>query len=356
MRQFHPLRVAEVKRETPEAVSIRFDVPQDLAPVFQYTPGQHLTLKTEIGGQEVRRSYSICSGTDEGVLRIAVKKIPEGVFSGHANEGLKAGDLIEVYPPTGRFSVEIDPEATRSYVAFVAGSGITPVLSIVKTVLAHEPRSRFLLVYGNRSPSSIMFMEELAALKDRYMGRLEVLHVLSQGQSDIPLFNGRIDAEKVRAVLKHLVDPATIDAAFVCGPNAMIDTVEATLAEAGVEKRRILTERFLAPDAACATPAVRRAAAAVSGRSQVTVVIDDQAVSFPDDGTQTILDGALAAGAPVPFACKGGVCCTCRAKVLEGEVEMAVNYNLEEDEVAAGYVLTCQSFPRTERVVLSFDA
>ncbi|MCH8684510.1 1,2-phenylacetyl-CoA epoxidase subunit PaaE [Pedomonas mirosovicensis] len=353
MRQFHPLRVAEVKRETPEAVSIQFDVPQELAPVFQYTPGQHLTLKTEIGGQEVRRSYSICSGAHEGLLRIAVKKIPEGVFSGHANEGLKAGDVIEVYPPTGRFSVEIDPEATRSYVAFAAGSGITPVLSILKTVLAHEPKSRFLLVYGNRSPSSIMFMEELAALKDRYMGRLEVLHVLSQGQSDIPLFNGRIDAEKVQAILKHLIDPKAIDYAFVCGPNAMIDTVEATLAKAGVEKKRILTERFLAPDAACATPAARPAMAT---GAQVTVIIDDQAVSFPDDGTRAILDGALEAGAPVPFACKGGVCCTCRAKVLEGEVEMAINYNLEEDEVAAGYVLTCQSFPKTERVVLSFDA
>ena len=353
MRQFHALRVAEVKRETPEAVSIRFDVPQDLAPLFQYTPGQHLTLKTEIGGQEVRRSYSICSGTDEGMLRIAVKKIPEGVFSGHANEGLKPGDTIEVYPPTGRFSVEIDPEAARSYVAFVAGSGITPVLSIVKTVLAREPKSRFLLVYGNRTPGSIMFMEELAQLKDRYMGRLEILHVLSQGQSDIPLFNGRIDAEKVQAVLKHLVDPASIDAAFICGPNAMIDTVEETLSKAGVDKKRILTERFLAPDAACGTPVIRPAMAA---GAQVTVIIDDQAVSFPDNGTVSILDGALEAGAPVPFACKGGVCCTCRAKVLEGEVEMAVNYNLEEEEVAAGYVLTCQSFPKTERVVLSFDA
>lgn len=353
MRQFHPLRVAEVKRETPEAVSIRFDVPQDLASLFQYTPGQHLTLKTEIGGQEVRRSYSICSGTDEGMLRIAVKKIPEGVFSGHANAGLQPGDTIEVYPPTGRFSVEIDPEAERSYVAFVAGSGITPVLSIVKTVMAREPKSRFLLVYGNRTPSSIMFMEELAALKDRYMGRLEIVHVLSQGQSDIPLFNGRIDADKVQAVLKHLVDPASIDAAFICGPNAMIDTVEETLTNAGIDKKRILTERFLAPDAACATPIVRPAMAA---SAQVTVVIDDQAVSFPDNGTVSILDGALAAGAPVPFACKGGVCCTCRAKVIEGEVEMAVNYNLEEEEVAAGYVLTCQSFPKTERVVLSFDA
>ncbi|MGK2285045.1 1,2-phenylacetyl-CoA epoxidase subunit PaaE [Pedomonas sp. V897] len=353
MRQFHPLRVAEVKRETPEAVSIRFDVPQELASVFRYAPGQHLTLKTEIGGQEVRRSYSICSGAHEGLLRIAVKKIPAGVFSGHANEALKPGDVIEVYPPTGRFSVEIDPEAARAYVAFVAGSGITPVLSIVKTVLAHEPKSRFVLVYGNRTPASIMFMEELAQLKDRYMGRLEILHVLSQGQSDIPLFNGRIDAEKVQAILRHVIAPEAIDYAFICGPNAMIDTVEETLTAAGVDRKRILTERFLAPDAACGTPVVRPAAPA---GAQVTVIVDDQAVTFPDNGAVSILDGALAAGAPVPFACKGGVCCTCRAKVLEGEVEMAVNYNLEEDEVAAGYVLTCQSFPKTERVVLSFDA
>lgn len=353
MRQFHPLRVAEVKRETPEAVSIRFEVPQDLAPVFRYAPGQHLTLKTEINGQEVRRSYSICAGADEGVLRIAVKRIPDGAFSCHANEALKPGDVIEVYPPTGRFSVEVNPEAGRFYVAFVAGSGITPVLSILKTVLAREPKSRFLLVYGNRTASSVMFLDELAQLKDRYMGRLEIIHVLSQGQSEVPLFNGRIDADKVRAILKVLARPETIDYAFVCGPGAMIDTVEETLVAEGVERRRVLTERFLSPDAACGKAIVRPAAPA---GAQVTVIVDEQAVTFPDTGTASILDGALAAGAPVPYACKGGVCCTCRAKVLEGEVEMAVNYNLEEDEVAAGYVLTCQSFPKTERVVLSFDA
>ena len=353
MRQFHALKVAEVKRETPEAVSIRFEVPADLAPLYAYRQGQHLTLKRDIDGQDVRRSYSICAGVEEQSLQVAVKKIPGGLFSSFANDTLKAGDVVEVMPPAGHFYTELDPSAARQYVAFAAGSGITPVMSILKTVLAAEPRSRFLLVYGNRMPGRVLFDEQLAELKNRYMERLEVLHVLSQGEADIPLLNGRIDAEKCQIILKHMIDPQAIHAAFLCGPGEMIDTVEACLLAAGVDKRAIRHERFTAAGQPTGTPT---RAPADSTAARITIIIDQQPVSFEHDGSKPILDAALDAGLNVPFACKGGVCCTCRAKVMEGEVDMAVNYNLEEEEVAAGYVLTCQSFPKSGKVVLNFDA
>lgn len=351
MRQFHALKVAEVKRETPEAVSIRFEVPADLAPLYAYRQGQHLTLKRDIDGQDVRRSYSICAGVEEQSLQVAVKKIPGGLFSSFANDALKAGDVVEVMPPAGHFYTELDPSAARQYVAFAAGSGITPVLSLARTTLAREPKSRFTLVYGNRRLASTMFHEALWELKDRYLARFEIYHVFSREEQEVELFNGRIDAAKVDAFLRTLIPVDGIDEAFVCGPASMIDEVEAALVAAGVPREHVHVERFGVPGAAVADVDDAEAAEA-----RVTLIVDGvrREIDF-HRGQHSILDAGRAAGIDLPFSCKGGMCSTCRARLLEGEVKMAKNYALEPHEVAAGFVLTCQSYPLTGRVVVSFD-
>ena len=356
---FHRLAVARVQRETPEAISVVFNVPTELQDTYRYTQGQHLTLRATLGADEVRRSYSICSGVGERLLRIAIKHVDGGQFSAWANTALEAGMELDVMSPDGRFFTPLDPGHRKHYVAFAAGSGITPVLSLIKTTLQHEPQSRFTLVYGNRTVSSILFSEELEDLKDKYMGRFTLHHVLSREPQDAPLFSGRIDAPKCRALLDSILPPADIDEAFVCGPGAMLDAVRDTLLAAGVDASRIHVERF-------ATPGEFRSA----GRAAVAPapVVDDapaaDVVVIADGITRTlrvpfagasILDSALAAGADLPFACKGGVCCTCRARVLEGEVAMDKNYSLEPHETARGFVLSCQSHPVSGRVVISYD-
>jgi ring-1,2-phenylacetyl-CoA epoxidase subunit PaaE len=352
--RFHSLRVTEVRRETADAVSIALAVPEAARADFAYAPGQYLTLRTRLGGEEVRRSYSICSGLDDGELRIAIKRVPEGRFSAWAHEGLRPGDVIEAMPPEGRFTLAPDPAATRVYAGFAAGSGITPVLSILKTVLSREPRSRFLLFYGSRSTGQIIFRDQLEDLKDRFLDRLSVVHVLSREQQDIPLLNGRLDAAKIRALLPRMIDPARIDHAFVCGPAGMIEEVGATLAALGLPEERLHVERFT-PAGGAAPAAPARVATDAPAFAIAAVTVDGVRTEVPVAEGEPILDAALRAGLDLPYSCRGGMCSTCRARLTEGEVEMEVNYALEPWETEAGYVLTCQAHARTRRVAVDYD-
>ena len=355
--QFHPLTVRSVHPETDEAVVVSFDVPVEHADAFRFTQGQHLTLRSTIDGSDERRSYSICSGTADGELRVGIRKVPGGRFSTWVNEGLKPGDTIQVMAPEGRFFVPLDAEASRHYLGIAGGSGITPILSILKTVLAAEPHSRFTLVYANRKLRSSMFMEELEDLKNRYLSRLVLHLVFSQEATDLPLYSGRLDRAKIGEFLGGLVDPQQLDHAFVCGPWGMNDEAEATLLDSGVDAEKIHVERFGIPDAAnAAGRSVQPVREGDAADALVTIVRDGVSHQIEFHAHQgNVLDAAAAAGLEVPFSCKSGVCCTCRAKLLEGEVRMERNFALEKHEVAAGFVLTCQAHPLTERITLSFD-
>ncbi|MBY4898982.1 1,2-phenylacetyl-CoA epoxidase subunit PaaE [Cupriavidus sp. AU9028] len=357
--QFHPLRVAQVRNETADTVSVAFDVPEGLRDAYRFLPGQFLTLRARIGDSDVRRSYSICCASQDydrhGELRIAVKRVDEGVFSNYLHDALEPGHTIEVMTPDGRFHVPLNAQASRHYVAFAAGSGITPVMSLIRSTLAAEPDSRFTLVYGNRSVDSIIFGEALEDLKNQYLSRLTLYHVLSRQPQEVELLHGRLDRARTLEFLHTLIPVDDIDAAFVCGPASMIDEVEAALKEAGLDPARIHTERFGVP----AAPTRRRVVPTQqeqSGTAQLVVVLDGKqhAMRIPLQDAN-VLDTALAAGLDLPYACKGGVCCTCRAKVLEGKVEMEKNYTLEAWEMDKGFVLTCQARPLTERVVISYD-
>ncbi|WP_193170486.1 1,2-phenylacetyl-CoA epoxidase subunit PaaE [Nisaea nitritireducens] len=363
MARFTSLKVRDVRPETSDSVSIALDIPDEQRAAFRYSPGQYLTLRHEIDGQDVRRSYSICSGLDDGEIRVAVKRVEGGAFSCFANDGLKPGDMLDVMLPEGRFTVEPDPEAARTYVAFAAGSGITPVLSIAKSVLAAEPESRFTLFYGNRSVREIMFREALLDLKNRYPSRFSVLHVLSREPQEAALLNGRIDREKCESFFRSILNVHAVDRFFLCGPEGMIGDVRAALAAHGVEEEKVLFELFApAGDAAAKAAAARRSrlvdeSEAVRAGADVAIILDGVRTEFTlgaDD--VSILDAALGARPDLPYACKGGMCCTCRAKVLEGRVEMDLNYTLAKEEVERGFVLTCQSHPASEKVVLDFDA
>ena len=353
---FHGLRVAEIVPETDEANSIRFDVPEELREAFAFRAGQHLTLRADIGGEEVRRNYSLCVEPDAGEWMVTVKRIAGGVFSNWVGDELKAGDTIDVMPPHGSFTTVFDPDAERRYVGFAGGSGITPVISLIRTALSIEPKSRFTLFYGNRDSNSVIFLEALAAVKDRYMGRFELYHFLSDEEGDVELFNGMLDRATCDAAIEALVDdPATVDGWFICGPGPMMDAAEAALGDHGVAHDRIHIERFTAdrPSATAAAQiaALQQEAAGLS----IGVTLDGRTRKIEFNGAN-ILDSALAAGLPAPFACKAGVCATCRAKLIKGKVEMAVHYGLSDEEVAAGYVLTCQSVPSGQGVAVDYDA
>lgn len=353
---FHPLRITEVRKETNDCVSIAFDVPEELQQTFQFSQGQNLTVKTSINGEEIRRSYSICSCPLDKELRIAVKKVPGGLFSGWANQHLKEGETLEVMPPTGKFFTPLNAEQSKNYLAVAAGSGITPVLSIIKTTLLTEPLSNFTLIYGNRNRGSIIFREELEALKNRFINRLSIIHVLSRETMDTPVNSGRIDSEKILQLKDRLVNFNEIDEAFLCGPEAMIRSVSATLEDLGMPKNKIHFELFHAPGMAASQQQKVEKLSETGPISKVTVKLDGVAFSFDlAYEAQSILDAALANGADLPFACKGGVCATCKAKITEGEVTMNTNYALEQDELDAGFVLTCQAHPRTEKVTIDFD-
>ena len=362
MSHFRKLLVEEIRRETADCVSITFTIPAEWKDEFSYRQGQNITIRTQIGGAEVRRSYSICSSPLDNELRIAVKRVEGGLFSSFANVELQPGQVLEVLAPTGKFYTELTAGNRKNYLAIAAGSGITPVLSLIKTTLAVEPQSHFTLVYGNRHRASIIFREELEALKNRHMHRLALHHILSREQMDVPLNQGRIDAAKCDELCPRLIDAAAMDEVFLCGPQEMIFAISDWLERKGVEKKKIHFELFHTLESSTARVATVSQQKADAGAlkdkmSEVTVRLDgiSHVFQLPFDG-DSILNAALLEGVDLPFACKGGVCCTCRAKLQAGEVEMDVNYALEADELAAGFILTCQSHPRTEKVVIDFDS
>ena len=355
MSKFHELRVAGTTNETRDAVVVTFDVPDAKREAFRFTQGQHLTLRAEFDGGEIRRSYSICSAPFENKLRIAVKRVQDGVFSTWAHQRLTPGQTIECMEPAGNFHVPLKPDAERHHVAFAAGSGITPVISILKATLRAEPKSRFTLIYGNRASSSVIFKEELSNLKDIYLDRFNLIFILSREQQDLELFNGRIDGAKCDALLARWIDPAGIDVAYLCGPQSMMEEVSASLHANGVDKERIKMELFGGGQPR--GPREHREIAAV-GRQEcrVTVIQDGRSREFhTEKNKHTLLESALEQGIELPYSCKGGVCSTCRCKMTTGEVDMDVNFALEDYEVARGFILTCQSYPLTSEVVLDFD-
>ncbi len=353
---FHDLRVLDIIRETSDCVSVAFEVPENLAADYQFIPGQYLTLETKINGEAVRRSYSLCSSPFDGELRVAIKEVEGGRFSTWANNELSAGDTMRVMTPDGNFTAVINPEASNNYVGFAAGSGITPVFSILKSVLENEPNSTFTLFYGNKTAGSVIFKEQIEALKNRYMNRLEVHHVLSREDQGTDYLKGRIDQDKCKTFAERFFDIKEVNGYFLCGPEAMINSVSEELKSMGVSKDLIHYELFTSPAQSIAGKTKVGKESTKKIDSQVTVILDGDETHFGlDSDGDCILDAALDAGADVPYACKGAVCCTCRAKVLEGEVEMEMNYALEDDEVEDGYVLTCQCHPRSEKVVISYD-
>jgi len=352
--RFHRLAVNDIRRETVDAVSMTFIVPRDLADDYRFTPGQYLTLRATLGGEEVRRSYSICSGPDDGEIRIAVKRIDGGAFSSFVTDELKRGDEIDVMTPTGRFGVLPAPDQARTYVGFAAGSGITPILSIVKGVLAGEPNSRFFLFYGNRTTVGMLFREQLEELKDRFIDRFSLFHVISGEEQDIPILHGRLDGDKVRILLRSLVPAAQIDHVFICGPTGMSEEIEAACRALGVAENSTHVERFVSglggkPRAKAMMPA------SAPPKAIAALIIDGKRREVPVADGEAILDAALRAGVDLPFACKGGMCSTCRAKLVEGKAEMEINYSLEPWELEAGFILTCQARPLTERVIVDYD-
>ena len=353
---FEQLRVREVSKETNDCVSIAFEIPDQLQHKFQFIQGQYITLRTTIGGEEVRRSYSICSSPLDHELRVAVKKVSHGLFSTYANEQLKAGDLLDVMPPLGKFFTPLQADQKKNYVGFAAGSGITPLLSIITTTLQTETQSSFTLVYGNRNRHSIIFREALEALKNKYMNRFRLIHILSREKTDTVLNAGRIDSDKCNTLFEKTIDISQTDEFFLCGPEEMIFSVKTVLEEKGVDKKKIHFELFTTPGQEQKKSSAQIIATDHQSKSRITVKLDG--ISFDFDLAKNgpaILDAALKQGADLPYACKGGVCCTCRAKLIEGEVDMDVNYGLEPEEIEQGFILTCQSHPRTEKVVVDFD-
>lgn len=351
--QFYPLKVEDIEKTTEDCSLISLAVPEDLQDIFKFKQGQYLTFKAKVNGEELRRSYSLCSSPIDKAWKVAIKKIPDGRFSTYANESLQVGDTLEVMPPNGRFYCEVDEKAEKSYLAFAAGSGITPVHSIIKTHLSKEKKSHFTLFYLNRNVQSIILKEEVESLKNNFIGRFELYHFLTQEERDAPLFNGRIDEEKLDLISSKVLDFKEIDEFFICGPKPMIFLIRDYLMNLGIDKSQIHFELFNSPDEA---PKKRKINLNDKNLSDVSIVLNDKKTNFKvsRDGI-SILDAALQQNADLPFACKGGVCCTCKAKILEGEVEMKVNYALEEDEIEKGYVLTCQAVPKSDKIIVDFD-
>lgn len=357
MPRFYPLEITDVRRDTRDAVVVTLGLPTD-TDAFDFTQGQYLTLRRDFDGEELRRSYSICAGKDDGVLRVGIKQVDGGAFSTWVNEQLAVGDTIDAMPPMGRFHTPLEAHARKHYVGFAGGSGITPLLSIIKTTLAREPESQFTLVYANRRLNSIMFREELEDLKNLNLERLSVIHVLTAEGQDIDLFSGRIDATKMDQLFKHWIEAESVDTAFICGPEPMMLTIAESLRTHGIADENIKSELFASaqPGRAKKRAVSKKQEASGAATCDVSVTLDGTVRSFdmPKDGT-AVLDAAMNNAMDAPHSCKAGVCSTCRAKVLEGEVEMVTNHALEDYEVRAGYVLTCQSLPLTDKLVISYD-
>jgi ring-1,2-phenylacetyl-CoA epoxidase subunit PaaE len=354
MARFQPLTVTQIHHTIRDAVVVSLAAPEGAD--FTFQQGQYLTFRRDFDGEELRRSYSICAGLDDGILQIGIKRVEGGTFSTWANEGLQVGDTLEAMPPQGRFHTALDADAHRHYLGFAGGSGITPVLSILRSVLTREPRSRFTLVYANRAVNSIMFRDELEDLKNTYMGRVNVIHVLEADAQDIDLFTGRVDEEKCAQLFERWIDIASVDTAFICGPEPMMLGIAASLRSHGLDDSQIKFELFASAQTGRAKkPAVSTATAQTGGTTSATVTMDGATRSFVMPRDMSLLEAALANSMDAPFACKAGVCSTCRAKVTEGEVEMRTNHAIEDYEVAAGYVLTCQCYPLSEKVAFDYD-
>lgn len=354
---FHSLKVKEINKETEDCVSVSFEIPEELKKDFKYKQGQSLTMRTSIHNAEVRRTYSLCSSPLENKWRVAIKKVEGGLFSSFANSDLKVGDSLDVMQPVGKFYVELNPAVKRNYLAFAAGSGITPIISIIKTTLQTEPESTFTLVYGNKSRSSIIFFEELEGLKNKYLQRFNLINILSRERTDATLNFGKINTDKLNELSK-LIDFRSIDESFICGPEEMIFCVKDFLEAKGIDKKKIHFELFTTPGQVKKREVGKQESKSDSGpKSKITIKLDGRSFDFDLSLTSdtSILDAALKEGADLPFACKGGVCCTCKARILEGKVAMDVHWGLEDEEVEQGYILTCQSHPKTEKVVVDFD-
>ncbi|WP_420339894.1 1,2-phenylacetyl-CoA epoxidase subunit PaaE [Roseibium sp.] len=357
MARFHALQVTDIRRDTRDAVVVTLKPEAADQDAFDFIQGQYLTFRRDFDGEELRRSYSICAGRDDGCLKVGIKRVEGGAFSTWANEDLKVGDRLDVMPPMGRFFTELEPEKAKSYLGFAGGSGITPVLSIIKTVLAREPKSTFTLIYANRQTSSIMFREELEDLKNTYLGRFSVIHILETETQDIDLFTGRIDGEKMDLLFRLWVDAEEVDTAFICGPEPMMLTIADSLRKHGLADEQIRFELFASSQPGRAKArAQSQAAATGAGKCEVSVTLDGSTRNFEmEKNGNSVLEAAIANSMDAPYSCKAGVCSTCRAKVIEGEVEMEVNHALEDYEVRAGYVLSCQCIPVSDKVVISYD-
>ena len=352
---FHLLRIKDIRKETPECVSVVFDIPAELAGQFRFKQGQSLTMRTRINNEEIRRTYSICSSPLDNEVRVAIKKVDGGLFSSFANDKLKTGDLLEVMEPVGKFYTELDKRNRKNYLAIAAGSGITPVLSLIKTTLATEPLSRFTLLYGNKTRSSIIFFEELEAIKNKYLDRFNLINTLSRERTDATVNYGRIDIEKLLELSK-LIDYPNMDEVFICGPEQMIFSAKEFLEQKGIDRKKIHFELFTTPGAEKAISKSVQPGGHATNKSRITVKLDGRAFDFElGFDEEAILDAALKQGADLPYACKGGVCCTCKARLIEGEVAMDVHWGLEDEEIQQGYILTCQSHPKTNKVVVDFD-
>lgn len=356
MAKFHNIRVKDVYKETKDCSVITFDVPEELHQDFDFRQGQHLTLKAIINGEDVRRSYSLCSSPVDKEWKVAVKQIFEGKFSNYVAKKLKAGDMLEVMAPTGNFGVEVSPKEDKTYVAFAAGSGITPILSIIKTHLTLEPKAKFKLFYLNRTAKSIIFKEEIEALRNTFFGRLEIFYFLTKEHRDIELFNGRFTAEKIHQLTNSLIDIENVDECFICGPEEMIFLIRDELNKAGLDKDKIHYELFVT---GISEDDKKRAEAALESKvigTDITILDAGKEFHFiMSDDYDNILDGALAAGADLPFACKGGVCSTCKCRLIEGKIAMKVNYALDDKEVSQQLILSCQAVPTSKKVVVDFD-
>ena len=354
---FYPLRIKKINKETDQCVSVEFEIPESLANSFQFKQGQSLTMRTNLSGEEVRRTYSLCSSPLDKKWKVAIKKVEGGLFSSFANEDLKEGDELDVMEPVGKFYTELNPTNKKNYLAFAAGSGITPVISIIKTTLRTEPQSTFTLVYGNRSRSSIIFFEELEGLKNKFIDRFSFINVLSRERTETPINFGRIDIGKLTE-LEKLIDYKKMDEIFICGPEEMIFCVKNFLEQKDISEKKIHFELFTTSGQKKKSEVGSQESGVKEGpQSKITVKVDGRSFDFDLslNSDTTILDAALKQGADLPFACKGGMCCTCKAKLLEGEVEMDVHWGLEHEEVEQGFILTCQSHPKTEKVVVDFD-
>ena len=349
---FHTLQIKDIIKETSDAVSISFDLPPEIAEKFAYKEGQNLTLRTTINGEDIRRSYSICKAPHENCLQVAVKQVPGGVFSTYAYASLKPGDPLEVLPPTGKFTVK---NTSGNFLAIAAGSGITPVISIIKHILFTDDRSSVTLLYGNKNRGSIIFFEAIEALKNIYMERFQCIHILSRERTDVDLQYGRIDTEKLKQ-LEPVINFESMTEVILCGPEEMIFTSRDFLLEKGLQEENIHFELFTTPGMVKKQANIEEQVEATGPQSKISLKLDGRTMEFDlARKSLSILDAALQQGADLPYACKGGVCSTCRARVIEGKVEMDVNYALEKDELEQGFVLTCQSHPVTEKVTIDFD-